>query len=120
MTLKVQTVRKIAKELSTNGPYVLVNGQVRKKGELGGVLKMRRSTLLGLIGSGYVVINDSHVQLTDKGYRVLHSRQDEKTRSAAYAQRMRDRGCVRKNIWVHPDDIPRFNDFIATLKGPGE
>ena len=112
-----KTLQRVVLEIAINGPYVLVSGVVRQKDEPRQPLKMRKATLLSMLASGHLEIVDCHVRLTTKGRRVLV---DEKLRSIDYATRMKTRGCVRRSVWVHPDDTERFNEFIATLKGPSE
>lgn len=110
-----QALRKVVMAISANGPYVFYNDQMRQKGSPREVLRMRKATLLSLLGSGYIRIKDSHVYLTNKGHYLIAN---GKARTASYSQRMRDRGCVRKTIWLHPEDVDKFEAFSATLKGP--
>lgn len=115
-----KTLRRIAVTISTTGPYVLSSGVVRQKNPPRDVLKMRKATLMAMVASGHLEIVDHHVRLTELGRGIVPTRQDQRLRSANYAERMRDRGCVRKTLWVHPDDLQRFDDFAATLRGPSE
>lgn len=112
------SVKNVILCISVNSPCVLAGCQIRRKEDYSLVKTMRRSTLLKLFGGGYAEIRDGRLCLTPKGQRELHTPSEHKSRSAAYSQRVRDRGCIRKSIWVHPDDIERFEDFVATMKGP--
>ena len=111
-----KTLRRIIEGVVNGGPYVLTpDGIVRQKNMPRKALKMRKSTLMGAIASGHLEVADGHVRATPKSRRMLAN---ERSRSAEYSSRMRDRGCVRKSLWVHPDDVARFEEFVTTLKGP--
>lgn len=111
------TVEQLLLKISIHGPCVLNGCVVRRKSDFAQVAKLRRSTILSLVGSGLIEIDKGHIRLTRKGQYQIN-KGTQKSHSANYTQRMKDRGCVRKQVWVHPDDIERFEDFLRTLKGP--
>tara|TARA_Y100000310_G_scaffold332538_1_gene408315 strand:+ start:751 stop:1137 length:387 start_codon:yes stop_codon:yes gene_type:complete len=104
-------------KISTHGPCILSGCVIYRKSDFAKVAKLRRSTLMSLLGSGLIKIEGSFIRLTSRAqYRITSGYR--KVASEKYAKRAKDRGCVRKQIWVHPDDIERFEDFLRTLKGP--
>lgn len=111
------TVDQLLLKISVHGPCVLNGCVVRRKSDFTQVAKLRRSTIMSLVGSGFVEIGDGHIRLTRKGQYQINKKA-QRSHSATYAQRAKDRGCVRKQVWVHPDDIERFEGFLRTLKGP--
>lgn len=115
-----KTLHRVMTAISNEGPCILHNGRMYSKHTPRGMIKMHRATLMTLISAGYITIKNTHVIMTSKGRRVLDTRDNEQVRSATYAQRMRDRGRVRKSLWVHPEDLRRFEEFTTTLRGPND
>ena len=112
-----RNVDELLMKISVHGPCVLSGCTIRRKANYHDVVaRPRRSTIMALLATGLVELDHGVIALTQKArYRLGDGR---KSYSAEYHKRLRDRGCVRKQIWVHPDDIERFEGFLRTLKGP--
>lgn len=119
MTINTQhrNVDELLMKISVHGPCVLSGCTIRRKANYHDVVaRPRRATIMALLASGLIALEHGVIKMTSKGlYRLNDGR---KSHSANYHQRLRDRGCVRKQVWVHPDDIERFEDFLRTMKGP--
>jgi len=110
-----RTIKRNLKTLSEKD-YVMVNGRVRSKARFE-AYKMRRSILIGLIANGYIEPTDSVIKVTSKGKALLFpetkaKRQTAKERNKAYSDKKIANGYVRRSLWIHKDDITKFDDFV--------
>lgn len=107
---------KLIRRLASKTHVINLNRVVHVKGEPTSRIMMSNADMLRLMGEGHISIKNRHIIVTASGRRVIADPDIQKLRSRQYAASMRDRGWVRKSVWVSPADADRFDQFLSTME----
>ena len=93
--------------------HVIVNGVVREKSTFKH-MNITRKMMFEILSQGYIKIDTGGVSLTRKGRdAILTGVYPVKTSKDFYHQR-KNRGYHPKTVWVHDDDLDKFEQFVRT------